>query len=647
MSLTSNIEDLNVRNILKSELPQQLSNAEEAFLRRKLKELVSNQKKTSDNSDLLRVVELLDQLQQNEDYSGFHKWFVPGSPYGIDKLPKHKILFAATRDYRETLMLGGNRCLAEGTLVATPKGPVAIQDLSVGDFVYDCYGNPTKVLNKIYNGQREVVKLTNRGKEWLWCTSDHELDCIESRRNRRRLKLRADGQIQETQVRRVYTKAPLGYWNEPHAYVIGAMLGDGCGTCGSSNRFVISSKDEAVPQRIASILNCEYAKNKGNHSWTVYGTFNLYEECINNKLCHEKSVPSDIKFWNRASILNFVAGLIDTDGSLSVSKDGACLSLTAQNTSIIEAFKYCVLALWNEPVSVSTDSRSKYKNGNVFVAYIRNPHALARICEELKPFLTRKNKAQLPKTGHGHRSYPDRIALKVSDKKLAHVWDITVEHEEHLFLLANGLSVSNCGKTTAGATVAAILATGQYPEWWEGVRYKNPTSIWAIGKTGQTTRDTVQEALMGPVGNWGTGAIPYDCIGRTTARQGIPNALDTVEIIHVSGGTSTIGFKSYDQKPSAFYGTAKHLVWLDEPCPDLVYHECLVRTMKLKEDPQDGPKGGRLLHTITPKEGLTRLLAEFLSTCDLLGDAERIKGLEAMMRLAELEDKKEDPFGYD
>lgn len=205
------------------------------------------------------------------------------------------------------------------------------------------------------------------------------------------------------------------------------------------------------------------------------------------------------------------------------------------------------------------------------------------------------------------------------------LFDATKDYREVLMLGGN-----RTGKTRTGATFLAILATGQYPDWWDGIRFNHPVSLWAAGKTGQTTRDTVQEALLGPVGHWGTGALPADSIGRTTARQGIPNALDTVEVNHVSGGVSTIGFKSYDQKASSFYGTAKHAVWLDEPCPDLVYNECLIRTMTT---------GGRVLHTVTPKEGLSRLIAEFLSTCDLLAGAERIKGLEAMIKLAEMNDE--------
>lgn len=206
------------------------------------------------------------------------------------------------------------------------------------------------------------------------------------------------------------------------------------------------------------------------------------------------------------------------------------------------------------------------------------------------------------------------------------LFNSTADYREVLMLGGN-----RCGKSRSGATVAAILATGQYPDWWDGIRFNHPVHIWAAGKTGQTTRDTVQDALMGPPGAWGTGAIPADCIGATKARAGIPNGLDTIEVKHVSGGISTIGFKSYDQDPQSFYGTAKHLVWLDEPCPELVYNESLIRTMTTN---------GRILHTITPKEGLTRLLADFLSNCDLLEGTPRIKGLDAMIKLQEIDDEK-------
>lgn len=54
--------------------------------------------------------------------------------------------------------------------------------------------------------------------------------------------------------------------------------------------------------------------------------------------------------------------------------------------------------------------------------------------------------------------------------------------------------------------------------------------------------------------------LPLDLIGRTWARQSVPNGIDTVEVKHVTGGVSSLGFKSYDQDIKAFYGTARHVI---------------------------------------------------------------------------------------
>jgi phage terminase large subunit-like protein len=212
--------------------------------------------------------------------------------------------------------------------------------------------------------------------------------------------------------------------------------------------------------------------------------------------------------------------------------------------------------------------------------------------------------------------------------------DATRDYREILLLGGN-----RSGKTSVGAYICAVLATGLYPEWWEGVRFEGPVEIWACGKTGQSTRDTVQEALMGKIGAEGTGMLPLSCIGRKTRALGTNDLLDTVEVYHTSGKKSIIGFKTYKQEAPSFYGSKKHLVWLDEPCPEDIYNECLIRTSVLP-----GGYEGRLIHTITPKEGLTRLLADFLASCDLLAGTERIDGIDsarAMMALEEGMDHKE------
>ena len=169
------------------------------------------------------------------------------------------------------------------------------------------------------------------------------------------------------------------------------------------------------------------------------------------------------------------------------------------------------------------------------------------------------------------------------------------EKKERLFMAANRV-----GKTIAGAYEMVCHLTGLYPDWWEGKRFNHPIDAWCAGDTGQTTRDVLQETLLGA--ERGTGMIPAHLLGKMVNRSGIPDALDTVKVKHVSGGWSTLGFKSYDQKRKSFQGTGKHVVWLDEECPQSVYGEAIVRTMTTN---------GIIYVTFTPLQGLTKFIQDF------------------------------------
>lgn len=181
-------------------------------------------------------------------------------------------------------------------------------------------------------------------------------------------------------------------------------------------------------------------------------------------------------------------------------------------------------------------------------------------------------------------------------------------YHERLFMAGNRV-----GKSISGAYELACHLTGVYPEWWEGRKFDHPISAWAAGQTGQTTRDTIQKELLGPIGALGTGMIPKDLILGTVNKQGIGNAIEVARIRHVpSGGVSVLGMKSYDQGIKAFYGTAQHVVWLDEECPDLIYNECLVRTMTT---------GGIMYVTFTPLHGITPFIVNFCKNASFLEGA--------------------------
>lgn len=173
------------------------------------------------------------------------------------------------------------------------------------------------------------------------------------------------------------------------------------------------------------------------------------------------------------------------------------------------------------------------------------------------------------------------------------------EHRERLMLAANRV-----GKTEGvGGYEVALHACGRYPPWWPGKVYDHAVRTWVAGDTSNTVRDILQQKLLGPIGEFGTGLIPKRSIERVTWKRNVPEAVQDVYIHHSSGGRSVLTFKSYDQQRESFQGTEQDVILLDEEPPIGIYAECLLRTMTTH---------GLILCTFTPLLGLSDVVLSFL-----------------------------------
>src|SRR5262249_35127905 len=173
----------------------------------------------------------------------------------------------------------------------------------------------------------------------------------------------------------------------------------------------------------------------------------------------------------------------------------------------------------------------------------------------------------------GQRAAENKLAHYRPYPKQAAFHEAGAKHRERLLMCANRF-----GKTMCGAAELAFHLTGDYPEWWNGKRFDKPVRAWAAGVTAETTRDVIQEKLIGPPfreAECGTGMIPKSAIAGVVTARGIPGAIDTVTVSHVSGGYSSLQFKSYERGREKWQGAGLEVVYLDEePEPD-VYSEAL------------------------------------------------------------------------
>ena len=180
------------------------------------------------------------------------------------------------------------------------------------------------------------------------------------------------------------------------------------------------------------------------------------------------------------------------------------------------------------------------------------------------------------------------------------------------------VAANRTGKSRCGAAEGAIHTTGLYPDWWKGKRFDprkdGPIQGWVGSETNEASRDIVQKALLGGLGDQlGTGMIPARMLAGSKPKMrqcGVNDVVDQIEVRHVSGINSLIGFKTYDQGRKRWQGTKKHWIWYDEAPPADVYDEGQMRTLD---------SGGIVFATFTPLKGIDEIVYKYMNCGDLDG----------------------------
>lgn len=178
------------------------------------------------------------------------------------------------------------------------------------------------------------------------------------------------------------------------------------------------------------------------------------------------------------------------------------------------------------------------------------------------------------------------------------------------------LGGNGSGKSTFGATFTAILATGRYPEWWDGYHVGRPVNCWVSGVTNDEVRTSTQKYLLGDFatkGNeyLGTGLIPREDIVHVEKTSNGHGLCDFATIRNRSGrgGLSTIRFKSYKEGREKYQAENLDWAWNDEECPLDIYGEIVQR---FRSDTREG----RALTTFTPLKGMTEFASKMLNWRD-------------------------------
>jgi phage terminase large subunit-like protein len=138
------------------------------------------------------------------------------------------------------------------------------------------------------------------------------------------------------------------------------------------------------------------------------------------------------------------------------------------------------------------------------------------------------------------------------------------------------------GKTLAASSEVSWHLTGAYPAWWVGKRFTKPIRAWVVGESSILVRDTIQRHLCGAQ-DFGSGLVPLESFARKPVMvPGGTGAIDTIFVSHEtdgkSDGTSSLTFKTFEQRRERLQGETIDFIHVDERPDEQVYSELLART---------------------------------------------------------------------
>jgi len=397
----------------------------------------------------------------------------------------------------------GQLCLAKGTLVRMADWSTkAIELVKVGDFVLgsDRTGKtfPVRVSRIYNNGIRECVRTEfgvgqSRERIELLSTPEHKLLATTAKWPFAKTDYTLGVFPVNTKTR--YFSALMSTAAEYHAgqfakadgicpFLLGVLIGDGC-YVDSVHGVYLSCFDPLLTAYLNSTpwfesIGIKATKLKGHKGYYrisqvkdtaahdelgqfTLGTRNpirkyLEDTGLYGKYAHEKALPNTVWTWRTSDVSMLLAGLFVTDGSVYVAstqqnRSKCYISYCSTSRKLIEQVKALLdfrFAIHSSRIYEDMSARRKrplYQINITTHTGIRKFNASIRL-EGVKKFKLIEALAGWEiERDVDHDKFYRKTQEPVGSLP---TFDIEVEHEDHLFVLANGLIVSNSAKHSGG-----------------------------------------------------------------------------------------------------------------------------------------------------------------------------------------------------
>lgn len=387
---------------------------------------------------------------------------------------------------------GGYACLQENTLVRMADFTTReLRDIKVGDWVLgaDKERNafPVRVTAKFDNGLRDVYSHAFRSLQSqtrtrvLNSTNEHNI-LFKNSTEKHKTWLAPVGTACPTNKDKIagaYSAADVvslpdyGVYDNK-ALFLGLMLGDGCWAKSVGTDIVFSCGDKALIAEVSpyfaslnyalknsgkpkdycyrlTAVQLEKKITSGGKNYTGHKIINwLKETKLLGTDSHTKFIPEECLGWDKKALSELVGGLFTTDGSFQYRyKDHAHFSIriTLCSESVIDRLLYILEQRFGIICNVSSGKSKHYEQsyGPTYTLTINNAEMVQRFIDNIpiygaKSDAVRTFRVKLAEVANIYAPY--RLISRTFLGNLQ-TYDIEVDHPDHLFVLANGLIVSN------------------------------------------------------------------------------------------------------------------------------------------------------------------------------------------------------------
>ena len=339
--------------------------------------------------------------------------------------------------------------------IPTPKGIKRFGDLKEGDFVFDHYGKPTKVLKVYKRGFLDAYKVTLSDGRSTIVSCDHLWTVYRTPYSNRKYTLELSKIIKEgvraedkrenrkfgrpkfyipCQGIQEYTEKVLPV----NPYVFGAFMSNGCLT---ETGLTFSSNDYEIVHKLELLLGehvTAVRRSIKNYSWDFFDhvTRMKTSDFFESLYSYEKYIPSCYKYNSVENRFALLQGLFDTDGSVTIT--GKRLHVTYSTVS----------------KRLAEDVKEVLSSVGIVSTIFEDKRAGKRTCYNLIVNTTKENKCKLFSltrkkelcllSVENKRIY-NRVAIR-SIEKMSEKLEINciyVDNEEHLYQCDDGIVTHN------------------------------------------------------------------------------------------------------------------------------------------------------------------------------------------------------------